>query len=51
MEDLQQLSVLDYRPLQQGLRPMDTCRSAKLPPVLDYRPLQQGLRQITSAAN
>ena len=38
--------VLDYRPLQQGLRLLvakQECEGREI--VLDYRPLQQGLRQ------
>ena len=37
--------VLDYRPLQQGLRHEAVESSARFEDVLDYRPLQQGLRR------
>ena len=37
--------VLDYRPLQQGLRLLVLWLRVFLKEVLDYRPLQQGLRQ------
>ena len=38
--------VLDYRPLQQGLRPCYLASNVSnlAETVLDYRPLQQGLR-------
>ena len=40
------LAVLDYRPLQQGLRPSFDVLITTFLPVLDYRPLQQGLRPL-----
>ena len=39
--------VLDYRPLQQGLRHAKSTESPTVLAVLDYRPLQQGLRRAT----
>ena len=38
--------VLDYRPLQQGLRQRFRNSLGSQYPVLDYRPLQQGLRLL-----
>ena len=40
------VKVLDYSPLQQGLRLFYLYDYKDIHNVLDYSPLQQGLRQI-----
>ena len=43
------MSVRDYLPLQQGLRPLSLLQTRQRREVRDYLPLQQGLRQGLTA--